>query len=254
MSEPAKQEESASKSPMGPLFGEDRAGVLLTLFIMGADLVHFGYFHELNGYFREIISEPSKNAVLMTLGLFTLYVVSLFFVCRLKTTGRAWPKGLMVAPSIGFGLLMMMAAVNVSGMGDTEQSAVPESWQMFATFGALSILVALGVVQLVNFKQRYDQKSPQYYVLFVLLVIASELILNFAYALWMYYFGPDFGAPPIEDPDIFWSLVFGVPFFFFFAAPRFMLMPLNFTLMALASAIFVAFYELWKFLTTWPII
>jgi hypothetical protein len=259
------------------LLGQGRAAVLVTLFLVGADLLHWRYFYELNGYFRDLIGEPSQAAVLAVLGVFALYVVSLAFVARLKPmvpletiditledeeTGEktvvksTWPSALFLAPSIGFGLLMMMAAVNVSGMGETDQELVTENWQMFATFGSLGILITLVVVGHCGvIKQRYDQKQPQYYVLFVLLVIFSELILNFSYALWMYFFGPDFGAPPIENPDMFWSLVFGTPlFFFFFAAPRFIVMPLNFTWMALASATFVAFYEVWKFLATWPII
>jgi hypothetical protein len=265
------------KGVIRSLLGEDRAAVLVTLFLVGADFLHWSYFYELNGYFRDLIGEPSQAAVLAVLGLFAMYVVSLVFVAILKPmtpletidvadvdeeTGEetvvktTWPSALFTAPSIGFGLLMMMAAVETSGMGDTKQELVTENWQMFATFGSLGILITLVVVGHCGLiKQRYDQSHPQFYVIFVLLVTFSEIILNFSYALWMYFLGPDNGTPPIENPDMFWSIVFGTPLYFFlFAAPRFIVMPLNFTWMALASATAVAFYELWKFLATWPII
>ncbi len=281
MSRREDREANKKKAATGKLglvarfLGETPWAIAASLFPVLADGLHWLVFDDLNDVFREMLLAPSETTILVVLGIYLAYVVSLGFIGRLEpdiklksvtitsydevqrrktSTTTTWPDIIFFYPSFGFGIIMVLALVIVSGM-TVDDANVSEGWQQFAVFTAIGIFFAHLVVKFGGIEARHPSSKPRYFFYLVPTVLISEIVLNLSTAIWYRNLGPEAGAPAPENPDVFVSFLFAAPIFLlFFAAPRFTFMSKSFTWPALASGLAFVLYELWGMVEYAPLL
>ncbi len=250
--------------------GYERAA---TLFPVVVDVVHFFLFDLLNRPLRALLGAPSIAGLFTLLGLYLAFAVSLYFLGRLRpevalktltihtrsddgrvqTTKTTWPQLLFFYPSFGFGIVMIMAAVSVSGM-TASSGALGESWQQFAIIAAIVIFIVQLGGMLTDITPRHSANEPGYLAILVPTVLVSEVMLNLSVALWHRFLGLDAAGPTPSSPSVAGFVVAAPLFLLFFAVPRFTIMSRSFSWPGLASALAFALYELWHLLAEAPLL
>jgi len=273
-----KASEGTLKWMIQSAFGTEAGLMLATLIFLCIDGLHLIFFDPINDYFLHVLHTPGNESIQIILGFYLLYALSLGFVSALKPADlgpvkrkkrrrkkrqkqqkgppRHWPKLISFWPTWGFGIMMIMVLGELSGWSSDAHLHISDSWEMLAMGGGFCIYMlqlALGLGDLIE--PKHDSSKVRYYVYLIPCVIIAELMLNFSFAAWLYFFAPGPDTAPIQDPDMFWAFVIMGPLFYFlFAAPRFIFMRLNFTWMTLASGLALMLYELWRCLQIAPVI
>lgn len=265
----------AQQGLVGRFLGENGWAIAAGLYPVAVDGVHWLVFDNLNDRLRQLLLSPGQTTIIAMLGLYLTYIIALGFVRRLKpeiklktvtvtsydekthrktTVKTTWPEILFFYPSFGFGLIMIMGAVTVSGMTQ-DNSPVSEGWQQLAVFGMTGLFFAHLTVKFVDFEARHAATRPRYLLYLIPTVLVSEVLLNLSTALWYRFLGPEAGAPAPDNPDVVLSFAFAVPLFLlFFAAPRFTFMSKSFTWPSLISGVALVLYELWGMVVYAPLI
>jgi len=260
---------------VGRFLGENGWAIAAGLYPVAMDGVHWLVFDDLNDRFRQLLGSPGQATILGMLGLYLGYIIALGFVGRLKpeiklktvtltgydektgrktTTKTTWPDLLFFYPSFGFGIILVMGAVTVSGMA-LDNSPVSEGWQKLAVFGTVGLFFAHLTVKFGGIEARHPASKPRYLFYLIPTVLVSEVMLNLSTALWYRFFGPEAGAPAPDNPDLAVSFAFALPLFLlFFAAPRFTFMSKSFTWPSLVSGVALALYELWGMVVYAPLV
>jgi hypothetical protein len=258
------KKKSVTRSVLEGLWGKSAGAILLTLFFVTADGLHWLFFEDLNLFFLDFLSTPSKEAVILILTLFVAYSIALGLLQTLESdtapkSSRKKKKDDGINFSIttfGFGILLIMALAQIT-MGDHRGTALSEDWQAIGVAGGTGVLLLiylpLGCVKWI--KPRHGKDTARYYFYLVPTVIMGELMLNFSYAMWAFWLSPDPGAPAVEDPNQLLSFIIIAPLFFlFFAGPRFIFWRLNNRGATMISSLWIAFYELWRMMGETPIV
>jgi hypothetical protein len=270
-----KKQERGKQGLVARFLGENGWAIAAGLYPVLMDGVHWLVFDKLNDRLRQLLLSPGETTIIAMLGLYLTYIVALGFVGRLKpeiklksvtltsydektrrTTSvkSTWPDILFFYPSFGFGIILIMGAVTVSGMAQ-DTSPVSEGWQKLAVFGAAGLFFAHLTVKFGGFEARHPATRPRYLFYLIPTVLVSEVMLNLSTALWYRFFGPEAGAPAPDNPDVLISFAFAVPLFLlFFAAPRFTFMSKSFTWPSLISGVALALYELWGMVVYAPLV
>ncbi len=233
--------------------------IAASLFILLADGLYMWFWEPVSEAFHALLTTPSAAAVYTHLGLYLGFVLSLWAIRWLKPiAGRAkgrdsMAKFLYVFPGTGFALLMVMAAVIVSGMGEPESDVV-EGVQQLAVFGATFLLFVQLPLMFVKDKPRYRPDQPQYFAILIPTVFMNSIMLAYSSALWLHYFGDEAGTT-IEDPSFGWSFAFALPIYvFLFAAPRWTFMSKYSSTAAVLSGLVLVLYTVGRLVTVFPLI
>lgn len=237
------------------------------------DVVHFFLFDLLNEPLRAMLRRPSEVSVLVLLGSYLAFAVSLFFLGRLRpegpiatvvvttrgddgrerTTKTSWPELLFFYPSMGFGIVMIMAAVQATGMMETK-GGLDAPWPAVAGVGMGIVFVVHLAASMTDIEPRYASNEPRYLTTLLPVLLISELMLNLSVALWHRFLGLDAGGKTAASPSVAGFLVAAPLFLLFFAIPRFTILRRSFTWPSLASALAFALYELWQLLKIAPLL
>jgi len=255
------------------IFGRNRWEFAATVFVLLVDAAHRHWFDALNARLRDLLRQPSEFAAAVILGGYVCYLLSLYFIGRLEPTRRpapvtfefkekdgrrtktttTWPKVLFFCPSIGFGIVVLMAASTVMGFGE-EGSPVSDDWQQAAILGGVALVFVHIALAVIDLKPRYASGTAAYLAVLVPTVLVSEAMLNLSTAFWYRFLGPDAAGPVIENPSAAGSFAFALPLYLlFFAAPRFTFIARSFSWATLASSVGTALFALWGLVKVAPL-
>jgi hypothetical protein len=244
--------------------GSNRWAVAASLLPIAADWAHGLFFADVNQWMRDLLSSPSPASMAWLLGLYAAYCCSLGFLGRLKPGGRlehieietrdalglrrrirtTWPQALLFYPSLGFGVLLVMAVGQAVGLM-SDPAPVSERLQQVALFGAVGIFFVHVGLAVGSITPRYQATQPHYFFRWVPIVVISELMLNLSTALWIFFLADPQAAPMDAGDKLLAMLPLAPLFLIFFAAPRFTFQSKHFTWLSFGSGVVFALWTVW---------
>jgi hypothetical protein len=238
------------------------AAVLITVVI---DALHSLYFEPVNIFFLNVLNSKNQQGIFYLLGIYLLFIIALVFIGMMssyknKPYLQARKKKLNSAVNIltfilisGFGIILMMPSFDILGMG-SDNSLFAENTQYTYVLIFIGLFMALMVVSALDFKTRFVFGTVKYFYVYVPILLLVSLFTDFSTAILKYMM---FDTDKIVDPNrtsrILDFIALFPLYFFFFSAPRFVLLRKSYNILPIISALASTIYFVWKLLETFEI-
>ena len=237
-------------------------------FPIAADALHLLGFDALNAFWLRVLGASGLGSAAWLAGVYLLWLVSLVMVGWLAPEGRvptgettvgegldlrtvrfAWPKLVFFYPTLGFGVVCLMA------IGQAALAPDPSGSEGLKD-AALGVAIALFVFHLgvasVDVRPRYAPGRAAHFAVVAVVVLVGQVMLNLATAMFLNAFGPDPARPETLASAATTSgselMVATLLFVLFFAGPRFTSLSRHFTWGSLVSGLAFVIWELYGLL------
>ncbi len=235
------------------------ATVLITVLI---DALHSLYFERINSFFFNVLSSKNQSGVFYLLSIYLLFIIVLVFIGMMssykeKPYVRGWKKNLKNSVNIltfilisGFGVILMMPSFDVLGV-TADSSIFSDNEQYTYTLIFVGLFMVLMVISVADFKTRFVFGTINYFYVYVPVLLLVSLFTDFSGAILKYMV---FDTDKIVDPNRTTRALEFVGlfplYFFFFSAPRFVLLRKSYSLLPIISAFATTIYFVWELLGT----
>jgi len=235
------------------------ATVLITVVI---DALHSLYFEPANTFFFNVLSSKNQAGIFYLLGIYVLFIIVMIFIGMMsfykeKPYLRGWKKNLRKSVDFftfilitGFGVILMMPSSDILGMA-ADSSLFSENQQYNYTLLFVGLLMILMFVSAADFKPRFVFGTINYFYVYVPVLLLVSLFTDFSGAILKYMV---FDTDKIVDPNRTTRALEFVGlfplYFFFFSAPRFVLLRKSYSLLPIISAFATTIYFVWELLGT----
>jgi membrane-associated HD superfamily phosphohydrolase len=225
--------------------------ILVTIII---DALNTAYFEIIQDFFYNILEGKDLKSIIYLISIYVLFIVLLIFIGMMSSyETKRYPNKIqkfsnyltffMIA---GYGVILMMPAINILGVADNKSNFTDN--QQFTWFMILiGLYFVMFVFGFVEFKTRFRLGKPNYFYIYVPVLIMVSLFVDFSTALWKFQlFDPENVADP-NRASRFIEFVAVFPLYaLFYSAPRFVLVRKTYNLLPILSAILSTMYFVWK--------
>jgi len=229
--------------------------ILLTFIIDG---INSSLFDKIQSYFYMILEGEDTKSIFSLMAIYSFFIILLVFigmmtsyekktyVSKKQTFFKKISEYFSVLMIAGFGIILLMPATNILGMGDSN-SNFSDNQQYTYFMILIGLFLTLMIFGFIKFKTRFVFGKENYFYIYIPVLILSTLFIDFSSALWRFQlYDPNISVDPNRGSKLIEFIVIFPLYAIFYSAPRFVLLRKSYTILPIISALFSTAYFVWK--------
>ena len=218
------------------------------------DYLNTYFYDTTQNYFFEILNGKDIKSVIYIFGISIIFIFVLIITGMMSSDdkkAKAIQQGLYKPAKksfltkttdiffgvilISFSIILFNPLISILGIAENN-SIFSDNQQMWLMILSIVIIIIIAVFGMLNYKPRFVLGTSKYFIIYIPVIIAVSLFIDFSAAIWQYSLADESIIPdPNRSSKIIEFIALFPLFAIFFSAPRFILLRKSFTLLTLIS-------------------